>query len=231
MENNEKDNHFIFAVMTFLCLTIAIIAIFCGEEIMQRINIFGRIVMVGIPAVVLVILFIFPAAFIKEKTIEDYLAEAKEIFITADSTKIDAEYFSRHKNVKSIIFQDSITQIDSKTLLGCSELEYVELPANLTKIESYTFSSCNKLKTVVLSKNLNKISEKAFYGCSSLELIKFKCKKDEVELNLEDYATWGISASCNVRFEDSYKDKTFARIANEKKEKQEKKENATAATK
>lgn len=221
MENNEKDNHFIFAIMTFLCLSIAIIAIFCGEEIMQRLTGCGKFVFIGLPCFVLLLLFIVPSLFIKEKTMEDYLSEAKEIYITADFTEIDATYFSRHRNAKSIIFQDSITHIDFKTFFGCSELEYVELPASLTRIEPYTFSSCNKLKHIVIPRGLETISEKAFYGCSSLELIEFKCKKDEISLNLEDYAKWGVLGKCKSRFEDSCKDENLVKLAKKVKPKKE----------
>ena len=84
-------------------------------------------------------------------------------------TKLDCN-FQYARDLQSISFPDSITEIPSWALDGCENLTSVRLPAGLTEIGDGLFCSCNKLSDLTIPDSVTSIGEYAFSSCSALTL-------------------------------------------------------------
>lgn len=79
--------------------------------------------------------------------------------------------FRDNKNLSSVFFDDSITEISQYAFSGCESLTYVDLPNNLKKIGKRAFAECNSLVNINIPDTVTEIGEGAFRECSSLEEI------------------------------------------------------------
>ena len=101
--------------------------------------------------------------------------------------------FKDHKEIKSIVFDDNITDLGEFLFDGCENLSEIILPKKLETLWGYTFvrcgiteitlpddlksippfafKDCKKLKRVICGKNLKTIHAWAFGGCDSFEEI------------------------------------------------------------
>ncbi|MBQ9867340.1 MAG: leucine-rich repeat protein, partial [Lachnospiraceae bacterium] len=78
-------------------------------------------------------------------------------------------------SLKSVYFEDGVTEIPEWLFAGCTSLEEIEIPDTVTVIESGAFYKAEGLKRVKLSSNLKSIEGNstytyngAFNGCKSL---------------------------------------------------------------
>lgn len=101
------------------------------------------------------------------------------------------DVFKGHKELRQLIFPDTVREIGGFVVDGCINLKEVQLPANLINfwqysftrcgiekidipgsvehIGSFVFQQCSELKTVVINEGTTKICAWAFKNCSSLK--------------------------------------------------------------
>lgn len=65
-----------------------------------------------------------------------------------DVKRIGSYAFQNFTKLKTIVFNDNLTNIEKSAFAGCSSLTEVELPDNITYIDNYAFKSCTSLSTV-----------------------------------------------------------------------------------
>ena len=77
--------------------------------------------------------------------------------------------FSSNTNLRSVTFQNGVTEIGKNAFYGCYALEDVSFPDTLTSIGYQAFIECTSLMDVILSPTAScTIGENAFYGCTGL---------------------------------------------------------------
>ena len=81
--------------------------------------------------------------------------------------------FSDCDQLKTITFEDGITEIADGLLYKCDRVESLVLPDSITKIGSKAFYKCTALREIKLPAQLEEIETKAFEGCGSLTDLKF----------------------------------------------------------
>ncbi len=95
----------------------------------------------------------------------------------AEGSKCSSIGGSAFKGAKliSLIFPNSLKEIDSFAFIECSLLNYVDFSnaTNLSSIGDYVFESCYALRSINFPRNLNSIGGLAFSGCSSLTFVSF----------------------------------------------------------
>lgn len=75
--------------------------------------------------------------------------------------------------VTSIILPNSITTIDSRAFLGCSEIVNFGVPSKLQKIGDYAFANCSSITSYDLPKTLLQIGVGAFDGNVNMSQLTF----------------------------------------------------------
>lgn len=75
--------------------------------------------------------------------------------------------------VTSITLPNSITTIDSRAFLGCSEIVNFGVPSKLQKIGDYAFANCSSITSYDLSKTLLQIGVGAFDGNVNMSQLTF----------------------------------------------------------
>lgn len=75
--------------------------------------------------------------------------------------------------VTSITFPNSITTIDSRAFLGCSEIVNFGVPSKLQKIGDYAFANCSSITSYDLPKTLLQIGVGAFDGNVNMSQLTF----------------------------------------------------------
>ena len=91
------------------------------------------------------------------------------------------------KETKSIVFPDSVKEINSNAFGHMEKLEKVIFPEGLERIGEEAFFSCKKLKEVIFPKSLRSIESKAFAECSALTHIVISRTTSSLEIKDEDY--------------------------------------------
>ena len=89
---------------------------------------------------------------------------------------IDKNAFKNNKNIRKIIFPNSITKVGACAFSGCSNLKEVQLSCNLQVIEKYCFYNCKSLERLFLPFELVKIEKYAFANCYNLSFISHYLK-------------------------------------------------------
>lgn len=74
-------------------------------------------------------------------------------------------------NLKTVIFEEGRTEIQSNALSYCESIETVEIPESVKVIGNFAFSGCGNLKSIELPNGLTTIGVDAFNNCGSLENI------------------------------------------------------------
>lgn len=123
-------------------------------------------------------------------------------------TVIGDKLFSGHKEIVSVTFPDTVTDMGEFIFDGCESLRRIELPSQLECLWGYTFvrcgieeitlpdklvtlppfafKDCKNLRRVVCGKGLKKIYSWVFSGCDKLtELIK----NDSVSVSPQAFET------------------------------------------
>ena len=105
----------------------------------------------------------------------------KSIHFTKGSRPVidDAFYFSM-PNLKSLTFDEGITEITGSAFSGCDSLESVIFPTSMRYIRHNAFQRCESLEHVVLPPNLITIGDEVFSYCSSLKRIVLPVTLDTI---------------------------------------------------
>lgn len=69
------------------------------------------------------------------------------------------------KNITSIVFPESLIEIEEEAFKGCENLRELVFPINLKHIGNEAFYGCSRIETITFPNNLESIGEQAFEGC------------------------------------------------------------------
>lgn len=86
--------------------------------------------------------------------------------------KKQEKWYKKKSEVKEIIIEEGVTDINFNAFCDFTELESVYIPDSVVGIESNAFDKCVKLKDIRMSKNIKYIESCAFKGCVSLTEIE-----------------------------------------------------------
>lgn len=84
---------------------------------------------------------------------------------------IDRNSFEDCKNLKEIVINEGVTDINMYAFDGCESLTSINLPNTLTKIEYGAFMTANLTGEIVIPDNVEYIGGNAFNNCKNIEKI------------------------------------------------------------
>ena len=104
------------------------------------------------------------------------LIRAKSIDITQceihpDTNTIDADAFSRCRNLVSVTIPKGVTKIGDNAFYGCRNFTSISIPDGVTSIGSGAFAWCTGLTSITIPDGVTSIGSGAFSGCSGLTSI------------------------------------------------------------
>jgi len=112
-------------------------------------------------------------------------AELSSAIIIGDSGYIGSGVFYNCQALRSVTFGDNLQAIRGDAFYNTA-VESIILPASLTSIEYRTFMDCSNLTSVILPTSLTSIGEYAFKGCTSLEEITIPARVNSIGSNAFD---------------------------------------------
>ena len=74
--------------------------------------------------------------------------------------KIKDKQFKDNKEIKEIIFPNTLKEIGEEAFSCCTSLEKVFFPSNLTKIDKSAFEGCSSLKSIHLKSKIRTVDYK-----------------------------------------------------------------------
>ena len=92
--------------------------------------------------------------------------------IKGPSFMLCGAFDSSRKTLKSIIFPNSLIDIQARAFEGFHGLTELKLPKGLMTIGARAFKNCSQLKIIELPEGLKEINDGAFQSCVSLKSIK-----------------------------------------------------------
>ena len=100
--------------------------------------------------------------------------DATDVIVEEGITKLKYRTFIGCELLRSIIFPQSLEEIEDDSFGYCASLESIFIPKNVTKIGNWAFTSCYALCEVVFEEGskLEFIGEGAFQCCESLQSMK-----------------------------------------------------------
>ena len=94
-----------------------------------------------------------------------------EVIIPAGISSVSYGAFSDCKNLKSVVFHNNVTELESYAFSGCTALTAVHLPDQMQIIGSSAFNYCAKLVDLEMNEGLLEIRDNAFSCCYQLESV------------------------------------------------------------
>lgn len=85
--------------------------------------------------------------------------------------EIGRSAFDNCKNLKTVIFSNSLKIINEWAFWGCENLTEITIPNSVKEIGGNAFSGCKNLKSLTLSNSLKKIKGWTFKDCTALEAV------------------------------------------------------------
>lgn len=82
--------------------------------------------------------------------------------------KIGKKAFCRNKNIREIIFPETLTEIGEEAFLQCQNLQKVSLPKSVSKVGDRAFKNCVSLKSLKCFQSDVFFGVDCFLGCKSL---------------------------------------------------------------
>ena len=76
-------------------------------------------------------------------------------------------------NLKSVILEEGVTDIQEEAFKDCVALQEVSLPKSLRKIGAKAFMGCTKLEKVTIGEGVAEIGSAAFKNCAALSEVHF----------------------------------------------------------
>jgi hypothetical protein len=95
----------------------------------------------------------------------------ESLVIPGTVTAIPNRAFATCENLKTVVIQEGVKQLDMCCFGGCVNLEEIQFPESLEKIDNYAFAACGKLKEIRFSPKLTEIGDQAFYMCPELNKV------------------------------------------------------------
>lgn len=80
--------------------------------------------------------------------------------------------FGNCDNLKTINFEEGITEIGESLFANCTGLEEITIPDGVTKMNKEVFGYCPNLKKVILPESITTLANGMFKGCTALESVK-----------------------------------------------------------
>lgn len=110
--------------------------------------------------------------------------------------------FEGETNIKKVIINEGITEIQFKAFYNCSNLEEIQLPDSLNTITTRAFGYCDNLTSIKGGNNVNEVYQYAFEGSDYLSFIRTLIKSESESLNNYNWETDHRFATDNL---DQYK--------------------------
>jgi len=96
----------------------------------------------------------------------------KEVEIPEGVTEIMEYTFSGCKQLRTVVLNEKLDNIDMFAFANCKDLEYIDFPNSIRKIDEFSFCYTG-LKKVELPEGLEYIGGEVFMGAEKLEEVKF----------------------------------------------------------
>lgn len=176
----EKDRNFLFSIVLIFSLCLAIIAFFCGEEIMKTCcKVIASAFIVVVILICLYVLFCCIPNW-KKVTISPKAIYGEKSMIINDSSNYERNIDDA--DFEDIVFIKANQKLEEGAFWGYSKLKKIKLPAELEEIPNYAFAGCVSLESITIPNSIKKIGEYAFFGCSNLKKINLsKTKVTEIK--------------------------------------------------
>ncbi len=75
------------------------------------------------------------------------------------------------EDIKSIVIEDGIVRVGSRSFAQCYYVENVSLPDGLIEIGEYAFMQLGDILEIIVPEGVNKLEKGAFEGCASLQTV------------------------------------------------------------
>lgn len=95
------------------------------------------------------------------------------------------EVFAKCPNaaeLKSVILQEGVEEIDERCFADCKQLESVSLPVSLRTVAYEAFRGCAALASVTFHKHIRRVGDYCFYLCNNLKSVVFNAACKDVSL-------------------------------------------------
>lgn len=157
---NEDYRYFLFSVVLVFSIGIAILAYFCGGEMMKCDKLK---VVFFIAFIVLMICFLIAIGFLLFDTTKANSTNAQKFWYTySDSYELP-------KDTEKLFFNDSISAISNP--LNLENLKIVEFDSSNLEIKATSFSSCKNIKELTFYQRPKSIEKETFAHCTLLKNI------------------------------------------------------------
>ena len=88
--------------------------------------------------------------------------------------------FSSCNNLKKVVFEEGVSELNSDIFENCNSLQTIILPSTLKYIDS-EFKGCDNLTEIILSDGIPKVLNGIFYKCSAIKKIYIPDSAIEIE--------------------------------------------------
>ena len=95
------------------------------------------------------------------------------LYIAEGTEEIKHSQFKNRKDIRLVVFPESLKIICNCAFQYCSNIEYLKIPNGVKEIDYFAFYDCYSLKVVNLPKNLCHLGSNSFKNCLSLKKIYF----------------------------------------------------------
>ena len=96
-------------------------------------------------------------------------------------TEIDKLAFSDCFQLREVVFNEDLKKIGKAAFAGCVHLQCIRLPSTLNEIGECAFDNCTNLRKVELHEGLPTIASSSFVNCFLLETFKFPSLSTRLE--------------------------------------------------
>ena len=108
----------------------------------------------------------------------------KSVVINDSVTNIGSSAFSGCTRLTSVAIPNSVTSIGEKAFSGCSGLTSLTIPDSVTSIGRYAFLQCTDLTSITIPNSVTSIGSSAFGYCESLTSITIPDSVTSIENNV-----------------------------------------------
>ncbi|MDR0322542.1 MAG: leucine-rich repeat domain-containing protein [Treponema sp.] len=124
----------------------------------------------------------------KDKSVLLQCPEGKTTVIIPDSvTNIEERAFLGCTNLVNIIIPNSVISIGEEAFKDCNKLADVIIGNSVTSIGKHTFDGCNSLANVTIGNSVTSIGAYAFFGCTSLANVTIGNSVENIRYGAFDY--------------------------------------------
>lgn len=86
-------------------------------------------------------------------------------------TDVGYEVFMGCSELQEVVLNEGLKMIGQCAFAECTSLKSIKLPSTVTELTDNAFGNCNNLREVILHEGLKKIGRSVFAGCDSLQSI------------------------------------------------------------